>query len=135
MLDRNRLRALAGLGGEGFARELLETFLTESAGDVTRLRLVATLEDLARFMRIAHGVRITSQQIGAEALAQALIELEDRARNLTMEDFLVTPGKPYRGVEKIMQALQEVDDELERLRLDANSWLSERVAEPVGTQN
>ena len=122
VLDRDRLRALAGLGGESFARELLETFLTESAGDLARLRQSANLPGAPRFVRIAHGVRIASQQIGAQALTHALLSLEQSARSLTVEDFLPARSSPG-PLDRLLSALLSVEHELDRLRSAASDWL------------
>ncbi len=100
------IESLRGLGGADFLAEVVETFRTDAARLIPRLREAASRGELQPFADLAHALRSGAANIGGVRLAQTLTALED----LSAAE-LRQAGLAY--VEKIESELKRLETALE----------------------
>jgi HPt (histidine-containing phosphotransfer) domain-containing protein len=73
-------------GDRGFVVELIETFLTESAGQVDAVEAAVASDDAAAVVRPAHTLKSSSATLGAQRLVAAARALEMAGRSGALDD-------------------------------------------------
>lgn len=73
------LRALGSAGEEGFFEQLVGQFVDETVPLLAQLRLAVDQEDAISVRRIAHALRGSASQMGAQRLASSYATLETAA--------------------------------------------------------
>lgn len=74
------LRSLQSPSSPNFLRELIDLFLQEAEGHVTKLRSTAEAKDAQGFERAAHTLKGSSGNLGALALSKMCAELQGVGR-------------------------------------------------------
>ena len=100
------IELLRGLGGSDFLAEVVDTFRSDAARLIPRLREAAQRGELGPFSDLAHALRSGAANIGGVRLAQTLTALED-----VSAAELRQAGAAY--VEKIESELQRLETALE----------------------
>jgi HPt (histidine-containing phosphotransfer) domain-containing protein len=107
-IDRTVFEELKVTAGADFARELVDTFLSEAPTMLADLRRALDANDAERFRRVAHSLKSNSNTFGASALAAM-------ARNLELGGFSVARtdnGEPLSALAdeytRVAQALAEL---------------------------
>ena len=106
MVREQTIESLRGLGGSDFLAEVVETFRSDAARLIPRLREAAKNGELQPFADLAHALRSGAANIGGVRLAQTLTALED----LSAAE-LRQAGAAY--VEKIESELTRLEAALE----------------------
>jgi len=100
------IESLRGLGGNDFLAEVVETFHSDAARLIPRLREAASRGELQPFADLAHALRSGAANIGGVRLVQTLTALED-----VSAAELRQAGAAY--VEKIESELKRLEAALE----------------------
>jgi HPt (histidine-containing phosphotransfer) domain-containing protein len=90
------------MGDDEFAGELVRVFLEDSADQLEKLRVAIERTDCQAAAEVAHRLKGSGANVGAEVLAEACQRLETAAR--------------ARAVEGLAQRAACVDEEFERAR-------------------
>jgi HPt (histidine-containing phosphotransfer) domain-containing protein len=88
---------------------LISTFLEESPALVANLRKAAEAGDLDALRRSAHSLKSNSAEFGATALSGLARELEEMARNRTLEgamERVASAEKEYRSVRAALEEMR-----------------------------
>ena len=75
-IDPSALQELADTTGADFAKELVETFLTDAPNMVAELKAAVDANDPDMFRRAAHSIKSNASLFGAHALADHARSLE-----------------------------------------------------------
>ena len=79
------LRALSETTGRDIIGKSIRAFLQQAPGDVTRLRQAASDDDLETLRTIAHSLKSSSANLGAQGLSRLCARLEEAARDQRVE--------------------------------------------------
>jgi HPt (histidine-containing phosphotransfer) domain-containing protein len=111
LLDPAAFERLKSIGGDdpAFLADLISTFLEESPALVANLRKAAEAGDLDALRRSAHSLKSNSAEFGATALSGLARELEEMARNRTLEgamERVASAEKEYRSVRAALEEMR-----------------------------
>lgn len=118
----SQLRADLGQGSEPFLRELISSFMEDTAQHLEKMRDALAESDHNLLHRTAHSLKSTAKVIGAEALSLCCAQLEERSYIPEADNGQVVVDPPLaEGQEKwqgdgLEESLQDVADEFVRVR-------------------
>jgi len=81
----DQLRDLDDEGGDGIIKELIESFVDQMPGFLTRLGVASDQKDLSEIQLVAHSIKGSSGMIGAVKAARISERLEQKARQRCLE--------------------------------------------------
>lgn len=84
-INREHLNEITG-GDEEFAQELLEEYLNSTGKLVEDLGSIGDDPDCEKLRSLAHAIKGSSLSVGADAISAAAKEIEDNARNGSVDN-------------------------------------------------
>jgi HPt (histidine-containing phosphotransfer) domain-containing protein len=108
----NGLRDLDPNGGTDLVNELVGMFLDSTPKAITHLRDAIATGDSMAVGRLAHTLKSSAANLGAESLSRAMRELEKLGREARIDDARALSDAVVAEHERAMVALREVLEEV-----------------------
>jgi two-component system sensor histidine kinase/response regulator len=105
------LRELDPNGGDELARELMGMFLESTPAAMSQLRRALDAGDAAVVGRVAHTLKSSAANLGAESLSIAMRELEKLGREARIDDARALAATVVAEHERVVAALRAVLEE------------------------
>ena len=112
MAALDRIRAIVPANGDGLLRRVVETYLKNADPQVERLARALMNGQASELAGLAHALKSSSFNVGAERLGGLLRDIEQMARQGNLEDVLALTGSLDTEFERARLALAQI---LERL--------------------
>ncbi len=104
VIDQTKLQALRDLMGDSFAM-LIDTFITDTSTTLTTLRSELAANNVQEIHRLAHSLKSSSANLGANSLSDIAKQLELEAKNTDLshaEDHITRLDALFTEVQAVL---------------------------------
>jgi signal transduction histidine kinase/DNA-binding response OmpR family regulator len=101
------LRRLAEVTGKPLVRQIVESYLAETPRRLERIREALSREDTRELILVAHSLKGSSAQLGANRVAAVSAELEEKGRNAELDGAAPLFAELEREIEQVVPLLEE----------------------------